>query len=56
MEAIDLYILTLKNQIESLEEKEDYKDWKVYQTMKACCELAEDIKKDIIKINSNGNI
>jgi hypothetical protein len=56
MEPLDLYIMTLKNQLEGLEEREDYKESLVYQTMKACCELAEDIKKDIKKINSNGNI
>ena len=46
MEAIDLYILTLKNMIQKMEDK----DSPVYQTLMACLELAVNIKKEDIKI------
>lgn len=52
MEPLDLYIMALQNQIDKLKAKDGFEeDSVVYQTIKACLELAIDIKKEV----KNGN-
>jgi hypothetical protein len=59
MEKLDLYILALKNQIDNFKVKtgkQNKDESVVLEVLKACLELAVDIKKEDIKITPDGNI
>ena len=59
MEKLDLYILAIKQQIDNFKKKtgkQNKDESVVLEVLKACLELAVDIKKEDIKTMTNGNI